>query len=140
MPCSLFPTFSLLASNQMRRGFSILLILFFGFGPLSVFIDSEDAKLPLCCRRHGAHHCAMTAMLGDAASGKMPMASAPLTCPNYPGLAALFTAPAPALMVAAAGLPVLREQARIALADYAAPETIPACIHAGRGPPAAPLS
>jgi hypothetical protein len=128
----------------MRRGFSILLILFFGFGPLSVLIDSEDANLPACCRRHGAHHCAitmrMTAMLRDAASGKMPMASAPLTCPHYPGLAALFTAPAPALTVAAAGLPVLREQARIALADYAAPEAIPACIHAGRGPPTETLS
>ncbi len=124
----------------MRRGFSILLILFFGFGPLSVLIDSEDANLPACCRRHGAHHCAMTAMPRDAASGKRAMASAPLTCPNYPGLAAWFTAPAPALTVAAAGLPVLREQARIALADYAAPQTVLVGIHAGRGPPAAALS
>jgi hypothetical protein len=131
----------------MRRSFSILLILFFGFGPLSVFIDSEDANLPVCCRRLGAHQCAManrmgamTAMLHDAASGKIPMASAPLTCADYPGLAALFTAPAPALTVAATGLPVLRKQARIALVDYTAPETIPACIHAGRGPPAAALS
>ena len=131
----------------MRRSFSILLILFFGFGPLSVLIDSEDANLPVCCRRHGAHQCAManrigamTAMMHDAASGKMPMASAPLTCPDYPGLSALFTAPAPALTVAGAGLPVLREQARIALADYAAPQTIPVGIHAGRGPPAAALS
>jgi hypothetical protein len=124
----------------MRRSFSILLILFFGFGPLSVLIDSEDANLPACCRRHGAHQCAMTAMLRDAASGKIPMASAPLTCPDYPGLAALFTAPPPALTVAEASLLVPREQALIALADYAAPETIPADIHAGRGPPSAALS
>jgi hypothetical protein len=123
----------------MRRGFSIFLILFFGLGPLSVFIDSEDANLPPCCRRHGAHHCAM-AMPGDAASGKMPMASAPMTCPEYPGVAALFAAPAPALTVAADGLPVLWKQARVALADYAAPEATPAHAHAGRGPPTTTLS
>jgi hypothetical protein len=124
----------------MRRGFSIFLILFFGLGPLSVFIDSEDANLPACCRRHGAHHCAMAmrmaAIMRDAASGKMPMASAPMTCPEYPGAAALFTAPAPALTIAAAGLPVPRQQARVALADYAAPEATPTRTHAGRGPPA----
>jgi hypothetical protein len=121
----------------MRRGFSIFLVLVFGLGPLSVFIDSEDANLPPCCRRHGAHHCAMAmrAMMRNAASGKMPMASAPLTCPDYPGLAALFAVPAPALTVAAAELPALRERARVALADYAAPEATPACTHAGRGPP-----
>ena len=137
----------LLASHQMRRGFSIFLILFFGLGPLSVFIDSEDANPPPCCRRHGAHHCAMamrmaamTAMMRDAASGKMPMVSAPMTCPEYPGLAALFAAPAPALTVAAAGLSVLREQARVALAHYAAPEETPARTHAGRGPPPENLS
>jgi hypothetical protein len=123
----------------MRRGFSIFLILFFGLGPLSVFIDSEDANLPPCCRRHGAHHCAMAmrmaAIVRNAASGKMPMASAPLSCPEFPGLSALFAEPAPALTIEAAGLPVLREQARIALASYAAPEATPMRIHAGRGPP-----
>lgn len=132
----------LLTLNQMRRGFSILLILFFGLGPLSVFIDSEDANLPPCCRRHGAHHCAMvamTAMMRDAASGKMPIAEAPLICPEYPGLAALFTAPAPALTVAAVGLPVLREQARVAPAGYAAPGATPSRTHAGRGPPSTTL-
>jgi hypothetical protein len=128
----------------MRRGFSIFLILFFGLGPLSIFIDSEDANLPPCCRRHGAHHCAMAmrmaAMMRDAASGNLPMVEAPPTCPDYPGLSALFAAPAPALTVAAAGLPVLREQARVALADYAAPEATPARTHAGRGPPLENLS
>jgi hypothetical protein len=124
----------------MRRGFSIFLILFFGFGPLSVFIDSEDANLPACCRRHGAHHCALTmrmaTMMRDAASSKTPMFSVPATCPEFPGTAARFTAPGPALTVAATGLPILREQARVALADYAAPEATPARTHAGRGPPA----
>jgi hypothetical protein len=128
----------------MRRGFSIFLILFFGFGPLSVFIDSEDANMPACCRRYGAHHCAMAmrmaaqmaVMMRDAASSKTPMFSAPATCSEFPGTAALFTAPGPALTVAATGLPVLRTQALVALADYAAPEATPAHTHAGRGPPA----
>jgi hypothetical protein len=126
----------------MRRSFSIFLILFFGLGPLSVFIDSEDANLPPCCRRHGAHHClltmrvaAMTARTRDAASGKMAMVETPLSCPEYPGLAALFTAPVPALTVAAAGLPVPRKQARVALVHYSAPEATPTRAHAGRGPP-----
>ena len=48
----------------MRRGFSIFLVLFFGLGPLSALVDgSEDASLPPCCRRHGAHHCAMYARI-----------------------------------------------------------------------------
>lgn len=128
----------------MRRGFSIFLIAFFGFAPLSVFIDSEDANLPPCCRRHGAHHCAMAmrlaAMMRDAASGRMPVAEAPMTCPEYPGAAALFAAPAAALTASVARLPVLREQARIALLDYAAPESTPTHAYAGRGPPQTELS
>jgi hypothetical protein len=119
----------------MRRAFSIFLILFFGLGPLSVFLDSEDANLPPCCRRHGTHHCAMTSMTRNAASSNMPMASAPLTCRDYPGLSALLAAPAPALMVAAANLPVPCEQAGAALANYAAPKATPTHILAGRGPP-----
>lgn len=128
----------------MRRGFSILLILFFGLGPLSVFIDSEDANLPPCCRRHGAHHCAMAmrmaAMMRDAASGKVPMLSAPVTCPDFPGAAAVFAAPAPALTVSAAGVPVLREQTEVAIAEHASPEATPTRAHTGRGPPSTTLS
>jgi hypothetical protein len=131
----------LVASKLMRRGFSIFLVLFFGLGPLSVLIDSEDANLPPCCRRHGAHHCAMAlrmaAMMRNAASGKMAMAEAPVTCPEYPGVAAWFAAPAPALTVSVAGLPMPRTRARVALADYAAPESTPARSYAGRGPPEA---
>jgi len=123
----------------MRRGFSILLIAIFGFGPLSVLVDSEEANLPPCCRRHGAHHCAMymrmVAMQRDAASGKMPLLSTPMTCPEYPGVQALFAAPVPALTAARAEAPVLREQARMALAEHAAPETTRTRAHAGRGPP-----
>ena len=124
----------------MRRISSIFLILLFGLGPLSVFIDSEEAYLPPCCRRHGAHHCAMAmemaAMMRDAASGKMPAFGAPMACPQYPGLAAMLAVPAPALTASATVLQVAQRQSGIAAGDHAAPASPPARIHAGRGPPA----
>ena len=87
----------------MRRSLSIFLILLFGFGPLSVLIDSQDANLPPCCRSHGAHHCAMSMrmaeMMREMSPEKRPMVGAPLTCPEYPGFAALFAGPIPALTV-----------------------------------------
>ncbi len=92
----------------MRRGFSIFLILFFGLGPLSALVDgSEDASLPPCCRRHGAHHCAMdaqimAAMSGAAAPIRTPGFSAPLTCPLYHG-PAIFDADAGARADGGAG-------------------------------------
>ena len=125
--------------ETMRRGFSIFLVLFFGLGPLSVFIDSQDANLPACCRRHGAHHCAMAMRMAgmerDTTSGKMPFAEAPSTCRQYPGAFVFFAAPGPALTVAAADLPKLHMQVHIAMAVSAAPDARPACTHAGRGPP-----
>ena len=73
----------------MRRVFSILLTLFFGFGPLAAtFGATDDARLPVCCRTHGAHHCAMDeaavakAVLGNA--GSTHFFAAPSHCPLYP--------------------------------------------------------
>ncbi len=45
---------------QMRRGLSLFLILFFGFGSLALGLSAtSESRLPPCCRRHGKHHCAM---------------------------------------------------------------------------------
>src|ERR1039458_872757 len=90
----------------MRRGFSILLILFFGLGPLSAFVDSsQDAGLPPCCRRHGAHHCAMfaqaMAMRAGVAFDRAPSFSVPPTCPLYHGPAFSLLIPAHALRAVA---------------------------------------
>jgi hypothetical protein len=107
----------------MRRGFSIFLILFFGLGPLSALVDgSADAGLPVCCRRHGAHHCALYAQIMAMRAGRgidpTPGFSAPLTCPAaLAGLRPEFArAPAPAFerMAAFSG---------------------PSRAYAGRGPP-----
>ncbi|MGA7342103.1 MAG: hypothetical protein WBE72_01135 [Terracidiphilus sp.] len=122
----------------MRRGFSIFLILLFGLGPLSATLEaSDDAGLPPCCRRHGAHHCAMAMQMAaaEAQSDSRPAFSAPLTCPYYPGATAAILAPVPALIAVAARLPALMAQAyRSAIARTAA-HSNPSRTHAGRGPP-----
>src|ERR1700723_613398 len=97
----------------MRRALSISLILFFGFGPLAATLGaSDDAGLPACCRRHGAHHCAMSmrmaAAIMDTASGNA-IFSAPATCPEFPGGAVATTA-SQAMTAESVALPVLLAQ------------------------------
>ncbi|HEX4028778.1 MAG TPA: hypothetical protein VHX20_00350 [Terracidiphilus sp.] len=126
----------------MRRSFAILLILFFGLGPLSATLEaSDDASLPACCRRNGAHHCAMTAemeaMRANWQQDSSPAFSAPSTCPYYPGAAAVLTGPAAALAAAAAALPSLRTQAYRQAAFHTRILSGPERTRAGRGPPAA---
>jgi hypothetical protein len=125
----------------MRRGFSIFLILFFGLGPLSAFVDgSADAGLPACCRRHGAHHCAMYAQIMAARAGRdidpTPGFSAPLTCPLYHGPASSMLMPAHALAAALAGLRAEFARTAAPAFDGMAVFSRPSRAHAGRGPPA----
>jgi hypothetical protein len=125
----------------MRRGFSIFLILLFGLGPLSSLIDgSEDANLPACCRRHGAHHCAILGMAAQAQSGQSPLVSAPMTCPSYPGAIALLSTPGEALAALSrmGDAPLHIEYVQIAA--QTTPLSGPAQTHAGRGPPESSLS
>jgi hypothetical protein len=125
----------------MRRGFSIFLILLFGLGPLSSLIDgSEDANLPACCRRHGAHHCVVAAMAAQAQSGKTLMVSAPMTCPSYPGTVALMSTPAQALAASSRTGEALLQFEYVQVAAQSSPLSKPAQSHAGRGPPAPGLS
>ena len=127
---------------QMRRGFSILLILFFGLGPLSATLEaSDDASLPACCRRQGAHHCAMSMQMAAASAraqsgSTTPQVSAPVTCPFYPGLAACLVGPAPALAAAAISLPSLTAQSYRPASSRTAALSHRSRIHSVRGPPA----
>ena len=125
----------------MRRWISVLLVLFFGLWPLSGALEaSDDSRLPACCRRHGAHHCAMTGLKAQAGSGVAPMLSAPTTCPLFPGFLAGPSAPGHALAASVAGWPVVQVQMR-GLGDGPAEARMrPAGIDAGRGPPALALS
>jgi hypothetical protein len=125
----------------MRRGFSIFLILFFGLGPLSAFIDgSEDASLPPCCRRHGAHHCAIAMRMAAMATDSRPAFNVPLTCPNYPGPTITILAPAHALTAASARPHIALTRAFVRVAGHTTPPSSPSRAHAGRGPPATTLS
>ncbi|MFP5210858.1 MAG: hypothetical protein ACLGRW_16385 [Acidobacteriota bacterium] len=129
----------------MRRGLSILLVLFFGLGPLAATLPaSDDASLPPCCRRNGAHHCAMSmrmaAMMAEAAYGSVPLLASPAHCPLYPQHPAAWLTPPYALAAAFAGLPHLLVEAGPAAAEPVTRSLnrIRAC--AGRGPPAFALS
>jgi len=122
----------------MRRGFSIFLILLFGLGPLSAFVDgSEDASLPPCCRRHGTHHCAMAMQMAAMARipDPHPAFSAPLTCPNYPGPTIAILMPSHALTVLPAQFRDAGAQRLLVAARRMAKPAPPDPDHAGRGPP-----
>jgi len=125
----------------MRRGFSIFLILFFGLGPLSAFVDgSQDAGLPACCRRHGAHHCAMYAQLMAMRAGRdidpTPNFSAPPTCPLYHGPAFSMLMPAHALTAAAANVRAEFTRNLAPAFEQGVAFSNLSRAHAGRGPPA----
>jgi len=128
----------------MRRALSIVLILFFGLGPLAATLSaSDDLRLPSCCRRHGVHHCAMsvrpTAMAEAAPSGKLTL-SAPLTCPCFPGYAAAPTTATHALAASPVSLPILLAPTHSPAVDHAAARLSQIRTRAGRGPPASSRS
>lgn len=127
--------------GEVRRGFSILLVLIFSLGPLATLsAESEDASLPACCRRNGEHHCAGS-MQGVAAvtvvpSGITPALESPPYCPYYPQHATVRNAPVNAIAVSSAGGFVLRVQQHKPAGLPAAPLFHPVRPLAGRGPPA----
>jgi hypothetical protein len=68
---------------QMRRFVSIVFLLLCCLGPLSALLPgSAESQLPACCRRLGAHHCAM-ATASEQGSGSGHVVTAPAHCPQY---------------------------------------------------------
>jgi hypothetical protein len=129
---------------QMRRCLSILLVLTFALGPLSVLADgSEDANLPACCRRDGAHACSMkarrAAMRSLDESGRNTV-GAPETCPVFPGIAAMFASTTPALAATQASAVGAIECGAAVKARNESALSSPLSAHAGRGPPVNSLS
>ncbi len=124
----------------MRRTLSIVMVLFFGLGPLAATLSaSDESRLPACCRRHGTHHCAMStrmaAVMAEAASDKRIFA-APLTCPYFPGYAVAPTTTIHALAASPASLPVPLAQAHSLAMGRAAARLSQIRTRAGRAPPA----
>ena len=123
----------------MRRALSILLVLLFGLGPLAVTLDAgDDSRLPACCRRHGAHHCAMAdstdARMAQAASNS-PVLAAPSHCHFYPGDTIAIMAPVHALAPSPASVPALHSQAHSPISYQAAASSLQFRSHTGRSPP-----
>src|ERR1700722_8037268 len=128
----------------MHRCFSIFLILFFGLGPLSALAEgTEDTGLPACCRRHGAHHCAMSAqmmaMSAGVAADATPEFSVPSTCPLYHGPVLYMLMPAHALAAAPTALRAEFTLTPAPALEGTAAFSSPSRAHAGRGPPVADL-
>jgi hypothetical protein len=128
----------------MRRALTIFLILNFWLGPLAAILPaSDESRLPPCCRRHGAHHCAiamrMAATMAQAASGN-PIFTAPATCPLYSGCTAVIPSTIPALAASTVSLPVLLAQPHSPAAGRAAARLSQIRTRAGREPPAANLA
>jgi len=124
----------------MRRALSIILGLIFGFGPLTpVFGASEDARLPACCRRHGAHHCAMAeAMVKSQRENvsRTPVFAAPLHCRNYPDSSARATSPGYALAPTPHRAYACTGVDDVPASPQTAVRVAQASTHAVRGPPA----
>ena len=130
--------------EHMRRAFSLLLILFFGLGPVAVALPGDqETRLPACCRRDGAHHCAMS---GETSAGfrrissETPAFAAPSHCPSFPGQGHASTTSIHALAMQASPLALRVSQSRISVPRDSAEEDSAVRLHAGRGPPLSVLS
>ena len=67
--------------DAARAVLSLVIAAYFAFGVLAPLAAGEDAGLPMCCRRHGAHHCAMMMMAEERALGP---GWRPAACPRWP--------------------------------------------------------
>lgn len=123
----------------MRRPLAFLLILFFALGPLQGALEAgEDSRLPACCRRHGAHHCAMSEDMQSAlerATSSVPAFAASATCPSFPGFALGFSTPSHALAASGSWALVLLEQSHSPHRASSDMRSIQLGIRSGRAPP-----
>jgi hypothetical protein len=128
----------------MRRFVSIFMILLFWLGPLAAILPANaESRLPACCRRLGAHHCAMSAewaaKAAQASPGSSPVLTAPLHCSYFPGSIAVTTTPVHALAASSVDLPVQLATAHSPEASRAAARLSPIRTRASRGPPSSHL-
>src|SRR5579863_9501170 len=123
----------------MRRIFSILFVILFGLAPLAATLAGDNASLPACCRRHGAHQCAMAddaiARIFQVAS-RPPSFTPPSHCPQYPERGNAAPSPAPALPQIARAVSTETHSLLPLAASTLAAGSIHLRLPALRGPPA----
>jgi hypothetical protein len=123
----------------MRRLLSITLVAMLGLPSVMAMLPaSNESRLPACCRRDGAHHCAMsagmTARMMEYVS-RTPGFSAPSHCPLYPAHASPATAPQFALTRSPANPPAFLKQIHAAIPYQASAPSSDLLAAANRGPP-----
>ena len=135
--------------EPMRRALSILLVAIFGFASFASLVQSSHvSRLPVCCRRRGAHHCSsMGEMPEDAAariaavnSGSAATIGAPSRCPLYPGALHAMLTPVFATVPQHADPVVLQISERIYIFSLSHADSSSFGAHTVRGPPAVVLA
>lgn len=124
----------------MRRALSISLVLLLWLGPFAAVLPGiDEARLPLCCRRHGAHHCADADKSAAQSPDSGPSFNASSRCPQFPAtLAAATTAAFAPAVGPASATPVVDMYASGASRDAARVGQLR--TQADRGPPSPSLS
>lgn len=124
---------------QMRRLLSISLILVWVLAPLAVqFQADDDVRLPACCRRNGAHHCAESMnklSVAVAIASGVPIFTAPSTCPEYPGTAPMNIAAQHAVAASPFSLAVALSQSHSPASSRASARISKGRTRCDRGPP-----
>jgi hypothetical protein len=135
--------------GTMRRVLSILLLSIFGFASFGSLVQSSHvSRLPICCRRAGAHHCASMGEMPEDAAARIAAANAgseatigaPSHCPLYPGtLHATLTS---AFVAASQHVVPAEMQTAERIYTFSASHSDSSCFgaHAVRGPPAVVLA
>jgi hypothetical protein len=126
-------------TRSMRRMLAIMLLVAFGsplVAPLFAATADPEASLPLCCRSHGTHHCAMMHLMAVRPSD--PAMQAP-PCPYYPTPSTAPRTVAASLAASPqAAIVILRNRAALSsIKRHTARTSLPAA-NLKRGPPAIP--
>jgi hypothetical protein len=124
---------------HMRRVVGVFLILLFWLGPLAAVLPANaESRLPACCRRNGAHHCALSAA-SHPYSGGSPVFADRSQCPSFPDSAAASTVSVHAMAASPARLPAPLARSYGLVAELAGALLSQPRSRAGRGPPASTI-
>jgi hypothetical protein len=123
----------------MRRLLSITLVALLGLPSVMALLPgSDESRLPACCRRNGAHHCAMSAAMMARMMeyvSREPGFAAPSHCPFYPTHGSPATAPQFAIAWTPESLAAPIKQFHAAIPFHASASSRELRAAANRGPP-----